>query len=74
MMFQDRYLPSDVGFRIRLVHSKYAFCLISDAAMATFKLKIVECKLYVHKVKLSPSLLVALAKAWEIGNAKYPIR
>ena len=74
MMFQDRYMPSDVGFRLRLMRSKDAFSLISDTQNADFKLKIAECKLYVRKVKLSPSMIVAHAKAFEVGNAKYPIR
>ena len=33
-----------------------------------------ECKLYVRKVKLSPSVFIAHAKALEVGNAKYPVR
>ena len=74
MFFQDRYLPSDVGFKLRLVRNRDAFCLMSDDAQANYKLKISECKLYVRKVKLSPAVFVAHAKALEVGNAKYPIR
>jgi hypothetical protein len=73
LCFQERFLPSDVGLRIRLVRQKDAFCLMSDAANPTYRLQIVECKLYVRKVKLSPSVFVAHAKALEHGNAKYPI-
>ena len=73
LFFQDKYLPSDVNLRIRLVRNKDAFCLMSAAA-ATYKIKIVECKLLIRKAKLSPSVYVAHAKALEIGNAKYPIR
>ena len=74
MMFQERYLPSDVGFRLRFVRSKDAFSLLSDTPNVAHKIKIEECKLYVRKVKLSPSLIVAHAKAFEVGNAKYPVR
>ena len=73
MFFQDRYLPCDVGFKLRLVRNKDAFCLMSSIANATYKLQIVECKLYVRKVKLNPAVFVAHAKALEIGNAKYPL-
>jgi hypothetical protein len=73
LCFQERFLPSDVGLRIRLVRQKDAFCLMSDATNPTYRLQIVECKLYVRKVKLSPSVFVAHAKALEHGNAKYPI-
>jgi len=74
MFFQEKFLPSDVGIRLRLVRNKNAFCLMSDVAQAAFKIKIHDCKLFVRKIKLSPSVFVAHAKALEIGNAKYPIR
>jgi hypothetical protein len=74
LFFQDKYLPSDVGLRIRLVRNKDAFCLMSSAANPGFKIKILDCKLLVRKVKLSPSVYVAHSKTLEISNAKYPIR
>jgi len=74
LFFQEKYLPSDVGLRLRLVRSKNAFCLMSDNAQAAFKIKMHDCKLFVRKIKLSPSVFVAHAKALEVGNAKYPIR
>ena len=73
LFFQDKYILSDVGMRIRLVRNKDAFCLMA-AAGATFKVKILDCKLYVRKVKISPSVFIAHNKALEGGNAKYPIR
>ena len=66
-------LYNDVGVRIRLNRNKDAFCLMADAA-AAFKVKILDCKLYVRKVKISPSVFIAHNKALEGGNAKYPIR
>ena len=74
LFFQDKYLPCDVGMRIRLVRSKHAFCLMSDAAQPGYKIKIHECKLFVRKVKISPSVFFAHEKALEISNAKYAIR
>ena len=47
---------------------------MSDVVGATFKIKLHDVKLLVRKMKISPSVLVAHAKALEIGNAKYPIR
>jgi hypothetical protein len=73
LCFQERFIPADVGFRIRLVRNKDAFCLMSNNVNATYKIQIVDCKLYVRKVRLSPSVFVAHAKALEIGNAKYPV-
>ena len=74
LMFQDRYLPSDVGMQLRFVRSKDAFSLMSDAANPAFRVKIHECKLLIRKVNISPSVFIAQAKAFEVGNAKYPIR
>ena len=74
MFFQEKFLPSDVGIRLRLVRSKNSFCLMSDAAQAAFKIKLHDVKLLIRKIKLSPSVFVAHAKALEVGNAKYPIR
>ena len=63
LFFQEKYLPSDVGIRLRLVRSKNAFCLMSDAAQPTFKVKLHDVKLLIRKVKLSPSVFVAHAKS-----------
>jgi hypothetical protein len=74
LLFQDRYLPSDVGAQLRLVRSKDAFSLMSDTANAAFRIKIHECKLLIRKVNISSSVFVAQASAFQVGNAKYPIR
>ena len=73
LFFQDKFILSDVSMRIRLIRNKDAFCLMA-AAGSTFKVKILDCKLYVRKVKISPSVFIAHNKALEGGNAKYPIR
>ena len=56
---------NEVNVKIKLVRSKDAFCVMSA----------VDCKvMFVRKVKLSPSVFLAHAKALENGTAKYPIR
>src|SRR6218665_180695 len=47
---------------------------MSSAACEAFKVRILECKLYIRKVKLSSSVFLAHAKALEVGNVKGPIR
>src|SRR5213083_2777137 len=74
LLFQDRYLPADVGIQLRLVRSKNAFSLMSDGANPNFRVKIHECKLMMRKVHISPTVFIEQAKAFEVGNAKYPIR
>jgi hypothetical protein len=72
MCMQERLIPSDVGIKIRLVRNKDAFCLM--AANANYRLHIVECKLLVRKLRLSPSIFISHAKALERGNARYPLK
>jgi hypothetical protein len=74
LFFQERFLPNDINIKIRLVRNKDPFCLMSATQGAAYKVKILECKLYVRKVKLSPSVFLAHAKALEVGNLKFPIR
>jgi hypothetical protein len=73
-MYQSKLIPSDVNLKIRLVRNKDAFCLMSSHAGVAYKIKIVECKLFIRKAKLMPSVFVAHAKELEKTSAKYPIR
>src|SRR5206468_10275448 len=68
LLFQDRYLPADVGIQLRLVRSKNAFSLMSDGANPNFRVKIHECKLMMRKVHISPTVFIEQAKAFEVGN------
>jgi hypothetical protein len=74
IFFQDRYLINGVSLRLRFTRSKDAFTLMSPANNANFKIKIIHAALLMRKVKVSPSIRIAHAKALEVGPAKYPIR
>ena len=74
LIFQEKFLPSDVGMRIRLIRSKNAFCLMTNDQNPAYRVKILECKLLIRKAKISPSVYLAHARAFEVGNAKYNIR
>lgn len=74
LFYQQKYLPNDISLRIRLVRNKNEFCLMSSTPDQNYKIRIRECKLYARKIKLSPSVFVAHAKALETSNAKYPLR
>ena len=71
MFFQDRYLMNEVHVKIKLVRSRNSFCLMSANE---FKVKVENAIMFVRKVKLSPSVFLAHAKALENATAKYPIR
>ena len=72
IFFQQRYMLNEVNTKIKLIRSKDSFCLMASAN--GFKVKIVSAYLLIRKVKISPSVYLAHAKALERGLAKYPIR
>lgn len=71
---QERLIPSDIGLKIKLLRSKDAFCLMSNAGGDAFKLSITECTLFVRKVKLNSSVFLAHAKALQVNNMRFPIK
>ena len=68
---QARYLVNNVDVSVKLTRSKNEFCLMGEAN--DYKVKIKEIYLFVRKVKLSSSVLLAHAKALEKTPVKYPI-
>lgn len=74
IFFQERFLPSGINIKIRLVRNKDSFCLMSNTPDSLFKLKIHECKLLMRKVMLSSSVYLSLERALTTANMKYPIR
>ena len=74
LSYQDKLIPSDVGLRIRLTPSKDAFCLMAHGAQPGFKVKILEARLLIRKVRISDSLYLAHAKGFQHGNARFPLR
>ena len=72
MFFQERYMLNEVELRIRLTRSKDVFCLMA-ADGETYSVAIAAASLLIRKVKISPSVDLANAKALENGTAKYPI-
>lgn len=73
IFFQERYMLNEVNTKIKLTRSRDAFCLMAVGDQA-FKIVIVAASLLIRKVKISPSVYLAHAKALEAGTAKYPIR
>jgi hypothetical protein len=69
----DRYLINNVTIRLRLIQNKPQFCLL-QANDKQFAIKINKAQLFVRKVKISPSVIVAHNLALEKTTAKYPIK
>ena len=61
LFFQSKFLLNDINIKIRLVSNKDSFYLMG-AADATFKIRIVDCKLHVRKNRLSLSVFIAQEK------------
>jgi len=71
IFFQERHMLNGVDMKIKLIRSRDTFCLMgADGA----KLAVTHASLFVRKIKLSPSVFLAHAKALENGTAKYPIK
>jgi hypothetical protein len=73
IFFQERYMLNEVNVRIKLIRGNDAFCLMSTGA-TQFKVVVTFASLLIRKVKISPSVYLAYAKALESGTVKYPIR
>lgn len=69
---QPKLLINGVTLRIKLERQKNPFVLMSAAD--SFKLKIQSASLYVRKVNVIPSIILAHEKALEMGVIKMPIR
>lgn len=68
---QEKFLLNGVELRLRLVRSRDAFCLM-DASGKDYTVHITAASLIVRRVKISPGVLLAHAKALSRGTAKYP--
>ncbi|KAK7096804.1 hypothetical protein V1264_003867 [Littorina saxatilis] len=71
---QDKLFVNGVALKMKLVRSRDAFCLHSNADGVAFKVKLVDVSLFVRKVKVAPSVQMAHALALEKGTAKYPVQ
>lgn len=67
---QNKFMLNGVEMGVKLVKAKNEFHL-----MGTTKahVEIIDAELYVRKVKINPSILVAHARALSVTTAKYPI-
>ena len=72
--FQGKYLLNGVDVKMKLHRAKDTFCLMSSVDDAAFKVKVLGASLMIRKVAISPTIVLAHAKALEQGTAKYPIK
>lgn len=68
---QDKYMLNGVELSVRLVKEKPEFCLMSNLPGAT--LEILDANLFVRKVRINPSILIAHTRTLALAPARYPI-
>lgn len=67
---QDKFMVNGIEMGVKLIKSKNEFHLMGKHRAIA---EIVDAELYVRKVKINPSILVAHARALSVTTAKYPI-
>ena len=70
----ERLMINGVDLRLKFTRSKNAFCLLSPATGADFKVVIEDVILFIRKEKVSPSVMLGHAEALRKTTAKYPIK
>lgn len=66
----NKFMINGVDLGIKLIKSKNEFHLIGTTSA---HVEIIEANLFVRKVKINPSILLAHARALSVTSAKYPI-
>lgn len=67
---QNKFMINGVEMCVKLVKAKNEFHLVGDH---NAHIEIIDAELFVRKVKINPSILLAHARALNITSAKYPI-
>lgn len=67
----DKFMINGVEMCVKLIKAKNEFHLFGDASSG--HVEITDANLFVRKVKINPSILVAHARALSVSTAKYPI-
>jgi hypothetical protein len=70
--FQNRFIINNIDMNVKLIRSSNNFCLMGDNKF-NYEAHIDEAILYVRKVKVSASVMLAHAMALEKSTIKYPI-
>ena len=63
-----------MDLRLKLTPSKDSFVLMSSGQDPEYRVMLQQVSLFVRKIKIAPSVLIAHAKALEKDTAKYTVR
>ena len=71
---QSKYMLNGVAMKVRMTRSKDSFVLMAKSDVTeSFKVDILSAKLFVRKLKITPSLCLAHERILQQKTAKYPI-
>ena len=71
---QSKYMLNGVTMKVRMTRSKDSFVLMAKSDVTeSFKVDILSAKLFVRKLKITPSLCLAHERILQQKSAKYPI-
>ena len=70
---QEKLILNSIDLTMKLLHHKPEFCLLSVDAAPAYKIIIVDSILYVKKIELTPSVLIAINTVLNDKNAQYAI-
>ena len=70
---QSKYLLNGVSMKLRLSRSKDDFVLMAKDNTTKYMIEILSAKLFIRKLKISPSLCLAHERILQTKTAKYPI-
>ena len=71
---QSKYMLNGVTMKVRMTRSKDSFVLMAKSDVTeSFKVDILSAKLFVRKLKITPSLCLAHERILQQRTAKYPI-
>ena len=71
---QSKYMLNGVTMKVRMTRSKDSFALMAKSDITeSFKVDILSAKLFVRKLKITPSLCLAHERILHQRTAKYPI-
>ena len=71
---QSKYMLNGVTIKVRMTRSKDSFVLMAKSDVTeSFKVDILSAKLFVRKLKITPSLCLAHERILQQKTAKYPM-
>lgn len=70
---QNRFLPPLTPLRLELIRQSNAFSIVSNVTDCDYKVKLVDCKLMIRRVKTFPSVRLAIENSLSSKPLRFPV-